>query len=578
MHTSQASPSLESLTIGLRPLTIEEVVTVARERVLVRPLPANSEEGNEQAPMLRRMRASAEWVAAMVDRIAKGNGPPPAIYGINTGFGANAGKAAFTDPFDALQLSRNLVLSHAAGTGDFLDEEVVRATMLIRVNSLAQGYSGVRVELVNTLIAMLNAGVYPAIPEQGSLGASGDLAPLAHLALLISRPPDPSEPDDPAHSGQAFVDGKLVSGLEAMGAAGVERLVLGPKEALALVNGATFSTAIAVLALYDAERLVETSEVALAMSVDALRGYRDAFLPHLHALRGMPGQQTTAARVYAVLRGSTLARGDADRDLAPEDTPPQDPYSLRCAPQVIGAVRDTLAHVRDVLTREINAVTDNPLIFTDEDGDLGLPRVIKAVSGGNFHGQPVAFVSDFLSIAVTSLANIAERRVYLLVDPTHNRGLPAFLSHRSHDAEGIETGLMMAQYTAAALVSENKTLAHPDSVDSITTSANQEDYVSMSMNAARHARRVVRNAEGVVATELLTAAQALHLREHHLGDGHPGVGVRAARKVVRTCAPVLEADEPLHPYIECLRGLIRSGEIIRAVADVVGEVERTNSG
>jgi histidine ammonia-lyase len=435
----------------------------------------------------------------------------------------------------------------------------------------------VRVELVNTLIAMLNAGVYPAIPEQGSLGASGDLAPLAHLALLVSRPPDPSEPDDPAHSGQAFLNGKLVTGLEAMQAAGIERLVLGPKEALALINGATFSAAIAVLALHDAEQLVETSEVSLTMSVDAMRGYRDAFLPHVHAVRGMPGQQTTAARVYALLRESTLARGDVDRDLSIEDTPPQDPYSLRCAPQVIGAVRDTLAHVRDVLTTEINAVTDNPIIFADPGDSLSLARGLKAVSGGNFHGQPIAFAADFLTIAITSMANIAERRVYLLTDPAQNRGLPAFLSHRSHDADGIESGLMIAQYTAAGLVSENKTLAHPDSVDSITSSANQEDYVSMSMNAARHARRAVRNAEGVVAIELFTAAQALHLREHHLNHGHPGVGVVAARAVVRTRAPVVVQDEPLYPYIEALRDLIRSGEIVKAAAEAAGEAARASS-
>jgi histidine ammonia-lyase len=573
MPDSQASAPPKPLTIGLRPLTIEAVVSVARDRVRVAPLPTNPADAGDLAPTLRRMQASADWVTNVVDQIANSDSPPPAIYGINTGFGALAGKKTFTDPADALQLSRNLVLSHAAGTGDFLAEEIVRATMLIRANSLAQGYSGARIELVNTLIAMLNADLYPAVPEQGSLGASGDLAPLAHLALLISRPPG-DEPDFPAHSGQAFLDGKLVSGLEAMQAAGIERLVLGAKEALALINGATFSTAIATLALHDAEQLVNNAEVALAISVDALRGYRDAFLPHLHAVRGMIGQQTTAAKVYAMLKGSTLARGDTDRDLSPEDTPPQDAYSIRCAPQVIGAVRDTLAHVRDVLTREINAVTDNPIIFTDPDGQLNLPRTVKAVSGGNFHGQPIAFAADFMSIAVASLANIAERRVFLLTDPAHNRGLPAFLSHRARDADGMESGLMIAQYTAASLVSENKTLAHPDSVDSITSSANQEDHVSMSMNAARHARRVIRNAEGVIAIEFLTASQAFHLREQHLNEGQPGVGSLAAQKLIDVQTPVLVIDEPLYPYIERLRELIRSGEIVKASAQAVDKAER----
>ena len=575
MPTHPPSDPSHPLAVGLTPLTIKDVISVARHKRPVAPLPTNPSSASEYAPLLARMQANAAWVANTVAQIASDDGQPLPIYGINTGFGANAGKAVFSSSEDALRLSRNLVLSHASGTGDFLDEEIVRATLLIRMNSLTQGYSGARVELVNTLTAMLNAGVYPAIPEQGSLGASGDLAPLAHLALLISRPPGNSEPDMPEHSGQAFLDGKLVSGIEAMQVANIERLVLGPKEALALINGATFSTAIAVLALHDAEVLVQTSEAALAMSLDALRGYRDAFLPHLHTLRGMSGmtgQQTTAANVYAMLQGSRLARGDADSDLAPEDAPPQDPYSLRCAPQVIGAVRDTLTHVRTVLTHEINAVTDNPIIFAAEDVALHLPRAVKAISGGNFHGQPVAFAADFLSIAVASLANIAERRVFLLTDPANSRGLPAFLSHRSRDTEGIENGLMIAQYTAASLVSENKTLAHPDSVDSITSSANQEDHVSMSMNAARHARRIVQNVEGVVAIELLTAAQALHLRKH-MGDSQWGLGVQAAHAAVRECVPALEADVPLHPYIECLRNAIRDGAVAQVVVEFRSDVQ-----
>lgn len=555
--------SSDKVKVGLEPLTIEDLIAVARDYRGVAPLPTEPDSTGDYADALARMRTSAGWVHDAVEQITTAD-TPPAIYGINTGFGANAGKAAFSNPEDVLQLSRNLIVSHAAGTGDFLPEEVVRAALLIRANSLAQGYSGVRVELVNTLIAMLNQRVYPAIPEQGSLGASGDLAPLAHLALLVSRPPGDA-PDDPVYSGQAFMDGRLVSGLEAMQAAGIERLVLGAKEALALINGASFSAGLAALALYDAERLAQHAEVALAMTVDALRGYRDAFLPHVHAVRGMEGQQTTAARVYLLLKGSTLARGDHDSDLSAADTPPQDPYSLRAAPQVIGAVRDTLVHARDVLTRELNAVTDNPIIFAEADGGLHLKRAIKAISGGNFHGQPISFVADFLSISLTTLASICERRVYLLTHPAHNRGLPPFLASRAGHAAGIESGLMIAQYTAASLVSESKTLAHPDSVDSITSSANQEDHVSMSMNAARHARRVIANAEGVVAIEFLAAAQALYLRQTSHPDQQSGQGVQVALTAVRTCVPPLQNDQPLAGYIACLRDLIRSGAILAAI-------------
>jgi histidine ammonia-lyase len=540
----------EGLALGAADLTIEDVVSVARARFPVAPLPAEPSPDDPRAPLVQRVRESAAWIREAVERAGES---PAAIYGINTGFGANAGKAIFTDSRDAWQLSRNLVVSHSAGTGDWLDEEIVRATMLIRAHGLAQGYSGVRLAVINTLVAMLNAGITPAIPEQGSLGASGDLAPLAHLALALSAPPEgEAELEAPP---LAFYGGALVSCAEAMSAAGIPQMVLGPKEALAFINGPTFSAAIAALALFDAERLLRATQSALAMSLEAMRGYRDAYLPLVHALRRLKGQQAVAASVYDLLSGSTLVRGDADRDLQPEDSPPQDPYCLRCAPQVLGAVMDTLQHVRGVLTCEINAVTDNPLIFVDD-----LPRAVKAVSGGNFHGEPVAFAADFLSIAVSELASIAERRTFTLLASWLNRGLPAFLIEEPPGKEGLQSGLMIAQYTAAALVSENKTLAHPDSVDSIPTSADQEDHVSMSMNAARHARRIVRNAEGVVAIELLCAAQALDLRMKQRPDAALGVGTRAGYEAVRAEAPFITHDTPLWPLIERLRVAVRAGK------------------
>lgn len=541
----------DTLILGASDLRVEDVVMVARGRLPIEPLPAEPSPDDVRAPLVQRVQRSADWIRDAVKRSAKS---PRAIYGINTGFGANAGRAVFTEPQDAWQLSRNLILSHTAGTGDWLDEEIVRAAMLIRAHGLAQGYSGVRLEVINTLIAMLNTGVTPAIPEQGSLGASGDLAPLAHLALALSAPPKGEA--DLGMTPLAFYGGALISAQEAMAATGIPQIALGPKEALALINGATFSAAIATLALHDAEVLLSATLSSLVMSLEALRGYRDAYLPQVHMLRRMAGQQAVAAAVYEKLVGSTLARGDADGDLSPEDMPPQDPYCLRCAPQVLGAVMDTLAHVRDVLTCEVNAVTDNPLIFVDD-----LPREVKAVSGGNFHGEPIAFAADFLSIAVSELANIAERRIFTLVTSWLNRGLPACLIQETPGKEGLQSGLMIAQYTAASLVSENKTLAHPDSVDSIPSSANQEDHVSMSMNAARHARRIVRNAEGVVAIEFLSAAQALDLRLRQQPDASPGVGTRATHEAVRGEVPFITHDTPLWPYIERLRVMVREGRL-----------------
>jgi histidine ammonia-lyase len=369
---------------------------------------------------------------------------------------------------------------------------------------------------------MLNAGVHPVIPSQGSLGASGDLAPLAHLAQVLSRDPD----DENLDCGEAMYQGERLSGCEAMRRAGVTRRVLGAKEALALNNGATFSAAIAALAVCDAENLLDKSIVALAMSMEALRGVSRAYDPHLHAARNQRGQIEVAAQVRELIAGSTLI--DATDRV-------QDAYSLRAAPQVLGAVKDSLTHVRSIIERELNAATDNPLIFLDLAGDN------KALSGGNFHGEPIALAMDFLSIAANEIASISERRIARLLDDKLNDGLPAMLVEHG----GLDSGLMMAQYTAASLVSENKVLAHPDAVDSIPTSANQEDFNPMATSAARHARQIIAHGEIVIALELMCAAQALDLRRRADPSVRLGQGTARAHESIREVVPYLERDRYL---------------------------------
>ncbi len=371
------------------------------------------------------------------------------------------------------------------------------------------------------------------MPAQGSLGASGDLAPLAHLALVLSAPV-PGEDPHPGANGLAYHNGVLMDGAAAMAAAGIPRVLLGAKEGVALINGTAATCGIGALAYHDAFQTLAASEIVLLLTMEALRGYRDAVLPHLHAVRGHDGTGARREFLYRLLQGSTLVRGDAHIDLDPAQGPPQDPYCLRAAPVVLGAVLDTLDYVQGVLTREINAVTDNPLIFMDDDGPLHLPRVIKAISGGNFHGAPVGYALDFLKIALTDLGSISERRTFMLVDGRLNRGLPPFLVIDPPGEEGLNNGLMIAQYTAAALVSENKTLAHPASVDSIPSSANREDHVSMCTIAARHAAQIVTNTQAVIAAELLCAYQALELRLQQMPDARPGTGAAAVLDYLRT--------------------------------------------
>jgi histidine ammonia-lyase len=543
-------------------LAIDDVVAVARRHAPVACI------ADASSAVKERMEKSAAWVRGAIDDVRRHRQEgtkPPAFYGINTGFGHLAGRAAFVNPDDAQRLSRNLIVSHSVCVGDYFEEDVVRAAMLIRANTLAKGFSGVRSEVIDTLINMLNKGVYPAVPKKGSVGASGDLAPLAHLALVMSRPS--AGPDDERESGEAFVPGEhsgrtIVSGKEAMQRAGIDRIVLGAKEGLALNNGATFSAAMAALTVYDADNLVENAEIALAMTLEAMRGFRDPYFPQVHQARTHPGQGITAQRVLRLVQGSSLLDGDQDSD--PEQCPPQDPYSLRCAPQVIGAVRDTLGFVRGIIEAEINAATDNPLIFTD------LPRAYKAVSCGNFHGEPLAFAMDFTGIVMSELGNIAERRIFQLVDYHQRPGeseadaLPPRLLKEDAAKEGLNSGFIMPQYTAAALVSDCKTLAHPDSVDSIPTGGTKEDHVSMSTNAARHAGEIVWNIQQVIAIELLCAAQALDFRVA-AGAATLGAGTQAAHDHIRTLVTHLDGDRVLYPDMRRMATLVQSGDLVQQV-------------
>lgn len=533
-------------------LTLENLVRVARSpRVPVK--------------LAETARANLHASRAWVDAVQKSG--EPVVYGVNTGFGS---KASVSIPREKLkELQRNLIMSHAAGTGDPLPIDAVRAAMLLRANTLARGYSGVRAEVVDTLLTMLNKGVTPWIPAQGSLGASGDLAPLSHLALVLSRGPEEDVVEDSFGeelSGRAYLfhpengQWELTGGKAAMERAGIPRLILEAKEGLALNNGTPVSTALLALACYDARQLVKTADVAMAMTLEALEGFTAAFSPEIHRLRPHPGQVETAQNIRRLTENSRLL------DRRPERV--QDAYSLRCHPQVLAGVRDTLRFIENTLAVEMNAVTDNPLIFP------GAPSVNKAVSGGNFHAQPTAFAGDFLSIVLCEVGSIAERRIFRLSDKHLNAGLPSFLAANS----GLESGLMIAHYTAASLVSENKSLAHPASVDSLPTCENQEDHVSMAPIAARKARQILENVQKIVGVELLYAAQALdlRLRSEPGGDAAPeklfGKGTAAAYRAVRQKVAFLDRDRPLYRDMETLRELVRSGELLAAVDKVVGEL------
>ena len=476
---------------------------------------ANGEPVSLSAEARRLMEASRRFVEQI---IARGE----VVYGINTGFGA---LSEVTIPSDELrELQINLVRSHACGVGDPLPERVSRAMLLHRANVLAKGFSGCRPLVVETLIAMLNNGVHPVIPAKGSVGASGDLAPLAHQALVVIG------------EGEAFYRGERMPGGEAMQRAGVEPLLLEAKEGLALLNGTQAMTATGGLALVDAWKLANAADVIGAMTLEALRGTPVAFDEKIHAVRPHKGQRESARRLRELIEHSEIRESHRDKAADPRV---QDAYALRCMPQVHGAVRDALAHARHVVEVEINSATDNPLVFA-EAGEV--------LSGGNFHGEPVSLAYDYAAVAVADLATISERRVERLVNPALS-GLPAFLSPHP----GTNSGLMIAQVTAAALIAENNVLAHPASVFTLPTSANKEDHVSMGMTAALKLAQIVRNVETVLAIELLCAAQGLEF----LKPLKPGPKLASVYQRVRERVPALERDAQLSGYIESLVPLVR---------------------
>ena len=454
------------------------------------------------------------------------------VYGVNTGFGDLASVSIGSDDLNRLQI--NIIRSHSAGIGSPLPYEVVRGMMLLRANSLAKGYSGVRLVVIETLLDMLNRHVTPIVPEKGSVGSSGDLAPLAHMVLVMIG------------EGEADYRGKIIDGKSALKASGIKLLELEAKEGVALINGTQPMTSLGTLAVYDAMNLVRDATIASAMSLEALRGTRVAFDKRIHDIRPHEGQSDVANAMRLILADSEINQSHANCGKV------QDAYSLRCIPQVLGATLDTFRYVQSVIEIEINSVTDNPLVFSKE-GEI--------LSGGNFHGQPIALAMDFLGIALSELANIAERRINRLVNP-HLSGLPPFLI----DESGLESGMMIAQYTAAALVSENKILSHPASVDSIPTSADQEDHVSMGTIAARKAREILENVKNVVAIEYMCASQGVDL----LSPLKPSAPLAEAHAMIRETVPKLVDDRVLKTDIDKIRELIDSGEIIAAVESATG--------
>jgi len=457
------------------------------------------------------------------------------IYGVNTGFGALSNVVIDTDQIE--QLQENLIRSHCTGVGEPFSEPEVRAMMVLRANFFARGNSGVRLELVQKLIDLLNRRVHPVVPQKGSVGASGDLAPLAHLASVLIG------------EGEAIYQGERLPGREALNRAGLEPIRLKAKEGLGMINGTQVMTAVGVLGLLKAERLVKIADIVGAATLDALRGTLTAFDPDIQAVRPHPGQMEVSENFHKLMEGSeiTISHKDCPRI--------QDAYSLRCIPQVHGAVRDVLRYVRNVLTIEINAATDNPLVFPEKD---------KVESGGNFHGEPVAFALDFMGIAMSELGGISERRIEKLLNPVFSE-LPPFLT----DKGGLHSGLMMIQVSAASLASENKILASPASVDSIPTSSDKEDHVSMGTTAARKVHEIIENVEHILAMEILASTQGLYFLE----PMKPGIGIQAAYRLIREAVPPIKADRRYHEDIAAIRGLIESGRLLEVVEAVCGPLK-----
>jgi histidine ammonia-lyase len=474
-------------------------------------------------------RKRLESAHEVVKKIERAGDQAAKVYGVNTGFGYLADVRISAQ--SVAELQRNLVRSHACGVGPPLATDEVRAMLLLRAQVLALGHSGVRPVVCEQLLELLNRRVHPIVPQKGSVGASGDLAPLAHLALVLIG------------EGEAEVGGVRMPGAEALKQVGLEPIALAAKEGLSLVNGTQLMTAVGALTLLLAEDAARLADLIGAMSLEALKGTPRAFDPRIHQVRPHPGQAISAQNLHRLLAESEIVESHRDCGKV------QDPYSLRCMPQVHGATRDALAYARQVLEREAASATDNPLIFTDgADGEF--------ISGGNFHGQPVALALDFAGIAVAELANISERRIEQLVNPHLSSGLPAFLAPDS----GLNSGFMMAQVTAAALVSENKILAHPASVDSIPSSAGREDHVSMGVHAAHKLRQIVENTRTVLAIELLCAAQGIDLRAPH----RPGPALRQALAALRTEVAHLDNDRPLYLDIARSKQLLDDGRLLKA--------------
>ncbi|MEM9187657.1 MAG: histidine ammonia-lyase [Myxococcota bacterium] len=480
----------------------------------------------------RRVDRARRWI----DGLAEAGDEAPNVYGVNTGFGALAETRVAAAEIRALQ--RNLVRSHACGVGDPLPAPAVRAMIALRAQTLSLGHSGCRAEVIERLMAMLHQDVLPRIPSQGSVGASGDLAPLAHLALVLIG------------EGEASYRGEELSGGDALRRAGIEPVELLAKEGLALINGTQMMVAIGVIAAVEAESLCRMADVAGAMSLEALKGTSRPFDERIQKARPHPGQGQAADNLRRLLADSEIMESHVDCGKV------QDPYSLRCMPQVHGATRDALRWVRTVLEREIVAATDNPLLFVNSNGEG------EVISGGNFHGQPVAIALDTAAMAVAELANVSERRIEQLVNPAMSSGLPPFLAPRS----GLDSGFMIAQVTAAALVSENKVLCHPSSVDSIPSSAGKEDHVSMGSISSRKFAQVVQHVRQVLAVEMLVAAQGLD----HRKPLRPASGVHAALETVRERVSTLEGDRPLHRDIEACTSLLADGAVERKVSEAIG--------
>lgn len=519
---------MKALTVKGKDLKVDDIVAVADGRKVKLDRTA--------AKAMKRSRAAVEKLVSE-ERV---------VYGITTGFGRFKDQIIAVDDVGALQ--ENLVRSHAVGVGPLLDERAVRAMLLVRANTLAAGYSGVRLVVVERLFDFLNHGIHPQIPAKGSLGASGDLAPLAHLALTLIG------------EGKVVHNGKTRKTSTVLKKLGLEPIKLQAKEGLALTNGTTMMVGKGALLVRRAIDLAHAAEIAACMTLEALYGTDRAYDERVHAVRPHPRQIDCAAFLRKLLDGSKLLRQSDPQNV-------QDPYTLRCVPQVHGAVRDAIAYARWVINIELNAVNDNPLIFIDDQGE------IDVVSAGNFHGEPIALATDYLKLAIVDLGNMSERRTARLVDADSNgHVLPMFLTPHG----GLENGLMIAQYTAASLASENKVLAHPASADSIPSSANTEDHVSMGATAVHHLEQVLDNTETIIAIELLSAAQGIDFRKETLGirKGGSGKGTGVAYLMIREQVPFLDSDVVLAPLIEKVRQIVHNGSLCKEVVKAIGEKER----